>query len=81
MRIFEKLEDAWDRSTSSYNLFEKTVLKLKIDKIKDGKSIVYMFSDGSSLDCDNLNPFDCNWCVYVSEDLSFVYDFSEGKQI
>lgn len=73
--VFETLEDAWDRSTLNNNVFEKTVLKLATDKFKDKRSTIYMFTDGSSLDCESLDPFDCDWCTYVSEDLSFVYKF------
>ena len=36
-----------------------------------------MFADGSSIDCDSLDPFDCEWCTYVSEDLSFVNEFKK----
>ena len=68
--IFDTLENAWDKSTMNNNVFEKTVLKLKTDSFKDPfdkYSTIYMFADGSSLD-----PFDCECCTYVSEDLSFV---------
>ena len=38
----------------------------------DKYSTIYMFADGSSLD-----PFDCECCTYVSEDLSFVNEFKK----
>lgn len=78
--IFDTLENAWDRSTKNNNVFEKTVLKLKTDSFKDPfnkYSIIYMFADGSSIDCNSLDPFDCDWCTYVSEDLSFVHEFKK----
>ena len=78
--IFGTLEDAWDKSTLNNNMFKKTVLKLATDNFKDPfdkYSTIYMFADGSSIDCDDLNPFDCEWCTYVSEDLSFVYEFKK----
>ena len=78
--IFDTLENAWDKSTMNNNVFEKTVLKLKTDSFKDPfdkYSTIYMFADGSSIDCDSLDPFDCEWCTYVSEDLSFVHEFKK----
>jgi hypothetical protein len=78
--IFDTLENAWDKSTMNNNIFEKTVLKLKTDSFKDPfdkYSTIYMFADGSSIDCDSLDPFDCEWCTYVSEDLSFVHEFKK----
>ena len=76
--IFDTLENAWDKSTMNNNVFEKTVLKLKTDSFKDPfdkHSTIYMFADGSSINCESLDPFDCDWCTYVSEDLSFVHEF------
>lgn len=78
--IFDTLENAWDKSTLNNNMFKKTVLKLKTDSFKDPfdkYSTIYMFADGSSIDCDSLDPFDCDWCTYVSEDLSFVHEFKK----
>lgn len=78
--IFDTLENAWDKSTKNNNVFEKTVLKLKTDSFKDPfnkYSTIYMFADGSSIDCDSLDPFDCEWCTYISEDLSFVHEFKK----
>lgn len=78
--IFDTLENAWDKSTMNNNVFEKTVLKLKTDSFKDPfdkYSTIYMFADGSSIDCNSLDPFDCDWCTYVSEDLSFVHEFKK----
>ena len=75
--IFDTLENAWDKSTMNNNVFEKTVLKLKTDSFKDPfdkHSTIYMFADGSSINCESLDPFDCDWCTYVSEDLSFVHE-------
>jgi hypothetical protein len=80
INIFDTLENAWDKSTMNNNVFEKTVLKLKTDSFKDPfnkYSTIYMFADGSSIDCDSLDPFDCDWCTYVSEDLSFVHEFKK----
>ena len=78
--IFDTLEKAWDKTMMNNNVFEKTVLKLKTDSFKDPfdkYSTIYMFADDSSIDCDSLDPFNCNWCTYVSEDLSFVHEFKK----
>ena len=29
----------------------------------------------NNFDTDNLNPFECTYATFVSEDLSFVYEF------
>lgn len=72
---FQTLENAWDKSTLNNNLFEKTVNKLSVHTYKEKTNTTYIFEDGSSLDTDNLNPFECTYATFVSEDLSFVYEF------
>lgn len=78
MTIYETLLNAYECSTMNNNLFEKTVKSLSTSSYKDGANTTYNFADGSSLDCDNLNPFELNYATFVSSDLSFV---SELKKI
>ena len=76
MNTYNTLLNAYECSTMNDNLFEKVVKSLST--YKDGANTTYNFADGSSLDCDNLNPFKLNYATFVSADLSFV---SELKKI
>ena len=78
MTTYETLLNAYECSTMSDNLFEKAVKSLSISLYKDGANTTYNFADGSSMDCDSLNPFKLNYATFVSSDLSFV---SELKKI
>ena len=78
MTTYETLLNAYECSTMNNNLFEKAVKSLSTSSYKDGANITYNFADGSSLDCDSLNPFDLNYATFVSADLSLV---SELKKI
>lgn len=78
MTIYETLLNAYECSTMNNNLFEKAVKSLSTSSYKDGANTTYNFADGSSLDCNSLNPFELNYATFVSSDLSFV---SELKKI
>lgn len=70
MTTLETLENAYGCSTMNNNLFEKTVKSLAISSYKDGANITYNFADGSSLDCDSLNPFELHYASFLSADMS-----------
>lgn len=72
MTIYETLLNAYECSTMNNNLFEKVVKSLSTSLYKDGANTTYNFADGSSLDCDSLNPFELNYATFVSSDLSLV---------
>lgn len=78
MTTYNTLLNAYECSTMNNNLFEKAVKSLSTSSYKDGANITYYFADGSSLDCDSLNPFELNYATFVSADLSLV---SELKKI
>ena len=72
MTTFQTIENAYNNSTINNNLFEKVVKSLVVSSFKDGANVTYNFADGSSLDCDSLNPFELRYATFVSSDLSFV---------
>lgn len=56
MNTYNTLLNAYECSTMNDNLFEKVVKSLSTSSYKDGANTTYNFADGSSLDCNNLNP-------------------------
>ena len=78
MNTYNTLLNAYERSTMNNNFVQKAVKSLSTSSYKDGGNTTYNFADGSSLDCDDLNPFKLNYATFVSADLSFV---SELKKI
>ena len=67
-----KLINAYECSTFNNNLFAPAVKSLAVSSSKDGANTTYYFADGSTLDCDSLNPFELNYATIVSADLSLV---------
>lgn len=66
------LTNAYECSTLSNNLFESAVKSLAVSSTKDGANTTFFFADGTTLDCDSLNPFALNYATIVSSDLSLV---------
>ena len=77
MTTFTLIENAYGASTLNNNLFEKTVKSLAISSEKDGSNTTYNFADGSTLDCDSLNPFTLKYATFVSGDLSLVAELKK----
>lgn len=67
MTTFTLIENAYGASTLNNNLFEKAVKSLAISSEKDG----------STLDCDSLNPFTLKYATFVSGDLSLVAELKK----
>ena len=80
MTTYETLLNAYECSTMNNNLFEKVVKSLSTSSYKDGANTTYNFADGSSMDCDNLNPFKLNYATFVSSDLSFVSELKKSHK-
>ena len=76
MTTIDTLRNAFGCSTMNNNLFEKAVKSLSVSSYKDGANTTYNFADGSSLDCDSLDPFKCNYATFVSGDLSLVCELN-----
>lgn len=75
--IFLTLKKAWESSTMNRNLFESAVKENAVQIFSDGENKTYFFRDGSTLDCDSLNPFECSYACFVSGDLSIHHEFGK----
>lgn len=77
MTTFTLIENAYNDSTLNNNLFEKAVKSLAVSSFVEGSNTTYNFADGSSLDCDSLNPFELHYATFVSSDLSLVAELKK----
>lgn len=73
-RTIEKLTNAYECSTLNNNLFASVVKSLAVSSSKDGANTTFYFADGTTLDCDSLNPFELNWAIIFSADLTYIKD-------
>lgn len=72
MTTFQTIENAYNDSTLNNNLFESVVKSLAVSSFVEGTNTIFYFADGSSLDCDSLDPFELHYATFVSGDLSLV---------
>ena len=72
MTTFQTIENAYNDSTLNNNLFESVAKSLAVSSFVEGANITFNFADGSSLDCDSLDPFELHYATFVSGDLSLV---------
>lgn len=72
MTTFQTIENAYNDSTLNNNLFESVVKSLSVSSFVEGTNTTFNFADGSSLDCDSLDPFELHYATFVSGDLSLV---------
>ena len=77
MTTFTLIENAYNNSTLNNNLFEGAVKSLAVSSFVEGTNTTYNFADGSSLDCDSLDPFELHYATFVSGDLSLVAELKK----
>lgn len=78
MTTFQTIENAYNDSTLNNNLFERVVKSLAVSSFVEGTNTTFNFADGSSLDCDSLDPFELHYATFISGDLSLVAELHKA---
>lgn len=61
LELYEKLKEAYETTTHSYNRFAETIEQIKWDDTFKADGEIYFVKEGFTLMVENLNPFQQKW--------------------